>query len=102
MPTAVSNPSVVLNDHKDVLIYQFRLLETLPANERSVVLGYLSMMWQLTTVATQPLDTFNISFRYIMESAVTRERYGFLVQMDPIQGIMHSFDFEGLVSADAA
>lgn len=103
MNTTVSQQSpVILQDHKDVLIYQFRLLETLPPNERGTVLNYLSSAWCLSTESTLPLDQYNVQYRYTMYSEVTRERYSFLVQMDPIQGTMHSITFEGHVSTVAA
>lgn len=97
-----ASQNVVLQDDKDVLIYQFRLLETLGGQERNAVLNFLTTAWMLTTESTQPLDQYNVQHRYYMKSAVTSERYSFLVQMDPIQNAVLSIQFEGIVSAVAA
>lgn len=97
-----ASQNIVLQNHKDVLIYQFRLLETMAPQERSTVLNYLTMAWMLTTESTQPLDPYNVQHRYYMRSQVTTELYSFLVQMDPIQNAVLSIQFEGVVSAVAA
>lgn len=100
--TASKQSPVILQDHKDVLIYQFRLLDTLHPNERTIVLNYLSSAWLLSNESTTPLDQYNVQFRYIMYSEVTQERYSFIVQMDPIQGAILSISFEGHVSSAVA
>lgn len=102
MNPPVSNPSVVLQNDKDILIYQFRLIETLPIDQQNTVLNYLSLAWRLSTVHAQPLDPYNVKFRYTMHSAVTEEHYSFLIEMDPIQQIVLSTSFEGLSSSVAA
>lgn len=90
---------VVLNDHKDILIYQFRLLNDYSPQDKQAVLGYLSYMWQLNLEQQLQLDTFGGTYRYVMYSGITNERYTFLVTMDAIQRTMSSIQFEGLLSS---
>lgn len=93
---------VILKDHKDILVYQFRLLNDYNPAERQPALNYLSYMWQLLTEQQIPLDPFGGMYRYVMYSSITKERYNFLITMDATNGTLQNISFEGQVHLDVA